>query len=79
MPILPIPMQLTLIFLDEPVPSREIKGSEKGKIAYLCICTGCHTYSGRMIGPPVQIIQTLYMDNPRGLADCIANPVKKRV
>ena len=64
--------------LDEPVPPREIKGSEKGKIAYLGICTGCHTYTGRMIGPPVQIIQALYMDNPRGLADYIANPVKKR-
>ncbi|MFD2164796.1 parallel beta-helix domain-containing protein [Thalassotalea euphylliae] len=64
--------------LDEPVPPREIKGSEKGKIAYLGICTGCHTYSGRMIGPPVQIIQALYMDNPKGLADYIANPVKKR-
>ena len=64
--------------LDEPVPRREIKGSEKGKIAYLGICTGCHTYTGRMIGPPVQIIQALYMDNPQGLADWIANPTKKR-
>lgn len=64
--------------LDEPVAPREIKASEKGKIAYLGICTGCHTYTGRMIGPPVQIIQALYMDNPQGLADYIANPVKKR-
>ncbi|WP_448211333.1 parallel beta-helix domain-containing protein [Colwellia sp. MEBiC06753] len=64
--------------LDEPVAPREINGSEKGKIAYLGICTGCHTYTGRMIGPPVQIIQALYMDNPKGLADYIANPVKKR-
>lgn len=64
--------------LDEPVPPRVIKGSEKGKIAYLGICAGCHTYTGRMIGPPVQIIQALYMDNPQGLAEWIAKPTKKR-
>lgn len=64
--------------LDEPVPPREIPASEKGKVAYLSICTGCHTYTGRMIGPPVQIIQALYMEDPEGLADYIANPVKKR-
>ena len=51
---------------------------DKGKAAYLGICTGCHAYTGRLIGPPVQIIQTLYMDNPQGLADFIAAPVKKR-
>ncbi|MGB0893774.1 MAG: parallel beta-helix domain-containing protein [Parashewanella sp.] len=64
--------------LDEPVAPREINMEDKGKIAYLGICTGCHTYTGRMIGPPVQIIQALYMDNPKGLADWIANPTKKR-
>jgi hypothetical protein len=26
----------------------------------------------------VQIIQALYMDNPQGLADYIANPTRKR-
>lgn len=65
-------------YLLEPVPPREIKGEDRGKIAYLGICTGCHTYTGRMIGPPVQIIQALYMDNPEGLAEYIAQPTKKR-
>ncbi len=64
--------------LEEPVAAREIAAEDKGKIAYLGICAGCHTYSGRMIGPPVQVIQALYMDNPEGLAAFIANPVKKR-
>ncbi|WP_102798960.1 parallel beta-helix domain-containing protein [Bowmanella denitrificans] len=64
--------------LDEPVAPREIDPSEVGKVAYLGICAGCHTYTGRMIGPPVQVIQALYMDNPQGLADYIAKPVKKR-
>ncbi|RYV02650.1 cytochrome-c peroxidase [Shewanella sp. OPT22] len=64
--------------LDKPVPAREIALEDKGKVAYLGICTGCHTYNGRMIGPPVQIIQALYMDDPKGLAEYIANPIKKR-
>ncbi|WP_286234930.1 parallel beta-helix domain-containing protein [Thalassotalea sediminis] len=64
--------------LDEPVPAREIDPSERGKVVYMGICAGCHTYTGRMIGPPVQIIQALYMDNPQGLADWIAKPTKKR-
>jgi parallel beta-helix repeat protein len=65
-------------YLLASVPPREIKGEDRGKIAYLGICAGCHTYSGRMIGPPVQVIQALYMDNPQGIADFIAKPTKKR-
>ncbi|MEM9254575.1 MAG: parallel beta-helix domain-containing protein [Pseudomonadota bacterium] len=65
-------------YLLASVPPREIKGEDRGKIAYLGVCTGCHTYTGRMIGPPVQIIQALYMDNPAGLAEYIANPIRKR-
>ncbi|WOH37724.1 parallel beta-helix domain-containing protein [Thalassotalea fonticola] len=64
--------------LDKPVPPRVIDKSETGKIAYLGVCTGCHTYTDRMIGPPVNIIQALYMDNPEGIAEYIANPTKKR-
>lgn len=64
--------------LDSPVPPRVIDPSERGMIAYLGVCAGCHSYTGRLIGPPVQVIQALYMDNPEGLASYIANPVKKR-
>ncbi len=64
--------------LDTPAEPRVVNVKDKGKAAYLGICTGCHAYTGRLIGPPVQIIQTLYMDNPQGLADFIAAPVKKR-
>jgi hypothetical protein len=31
-------------------------------------------YTGRLIGPPVPVIQSLYMDDPQALADYIANP-----
>ncbi|MDF2179012.1 right-handed parallel beta-helix repeat-containing protein [Aliiglaciecola sp. CAU 1673] len=69
---------ISTYLLAEPVAPREIDHSEVGKVAYLGICAGCHTYTGRMIGPPVQVIQALYMDNAEGLAAYIANPVKKR-
>jgi cytochrome c551/c552 len=63
--------------LPEPVAARTIDKSEQGKITYLGICTGCHSYTGRLIGPPVQAIQAMYEDNPEGLAAYIASPVKK--
>ena len=65
-------------YLLPAVEPRVIAPEERGKIAYLGICAGCHTYTGRMIGPPVQIIQAIYMDNPQGLGDYIAAPIKKR-
>ena len=68
----------TTNYLLPPVPPREIKPGERGRVVYLGICSGCHVYNGRMIGPPVQAIQALYLDNPQGLADFIAKPTKKR-
>jgi parallel beta-helix repeat protein len=68
----------TVNYLLPPVPPREIQPSERGKVVYLGICSGCHIYNGRMIGPAVQAIQALYLENPQGLADFIAKPVKKR-
>jgi parallel beta-helix repeat protein len=64
--------------LPEPVPPRSMEDIDKGKLVYYGVCAGCHAYNSRMIGPPTQIIQALYMDNPRGIADYAANPVKKR-
>ena len=65
-------------YLLPPVPARVIEPGERGKITYLGVCAGCHTYAGRMIGPPIQIIQALYMDDPQGLAEYIASPTRKR-
>jgi parallel beta-helix repeat protein len=64
--------------LPEPVPARSMNDMDKGKLAFYGVCAGCHAYGSRMIGPPTQIIQALYMDNPEGIADYAANPVKKR-
>jgi parallel beta-helix repeat protein len=64
--------------LDEPAQRREIAAEDMGKRAYYGICAGCHSYSIKMIGPPTQVIQALYMDNPQGIVDYITSPTKKR-
>jgi len=64
--------------LSKPVEPRDISGEEKGKLTYYGVCSGCHAYSVRMIGPPTLVIQALYKDNPQGIADYIANPERKR-
>jgi len=69
---------VTSYTLPEPVPPRVKEHMDAGKLAYYGVCAGCHAYNSRMIGPPAQIIQALYMDNPQGIADYAANPVKKR-
>ena len=69
---------VTTYLLEEPAERRIIAAEDMGKRAYYGICAGCHAYSTKMIGPPTQIIQALYMDNPQGIVDYITNPVKKR-
>jgi len=64
--------------LPEPYKPLELETMEKGKLAFYGVCSGCHAYDINMIGPPVQVIQALYKDNPKGLAEYINNPVKKR-
>ena len=58
--------------------AREIAASEKGKAVYFGICSGCHAYNVRLVGPPTQSIQAIYPANPQGIADFIAKPTKKR-
>ncbi|NCF14632.1 MAG: cytochrome-c peroxidase [Gammaproteobacteria bacterium] len=64
--------------LDEPAQRREIAAEDMGKRAYYGVCAGCHSYNIKMVGPPTQIIQALYMDNPQGIVDYITSPTKKR-
>ncbi len=64
--------------LEVPAEPRQIAADEVGKHLYSAVCAGCHAYKARMIGPPTQVIQALYMDNPQGIADFIASPTKKR-
>jgi parallel beta-helix repeat protein len=64
--------------LDEPVAPRETNLEEKAKLTYYGVCSGCHAYNVRMVGPPTVTIQALYKNNPKGIADYIANPLRKR-
>ena len=57
---------------------RVISADDRGEIAYLGVCSGCHSFTGRLIGPPVPVIQAMYANNPEGLAKYINAPVKKR-
>jgi parallel beta-helix repeat protein len=69
---------VTTYLLDEPAERREITAEEMGKRAYYGVCAGCHAYNVRMIGPPTQVIQALYFENPQGIVDYITAPVRKR-
>ncbi len=57
---------------------RVIEPSERGEIAYLGVCTGCHAYAGRLIGPAVEEIQARYAGNPEGIVSYINAPFKIR-
>lgn len=64
--------------LPKPVAPRQIAAAERGKQVYFAICSGCHAYNVRLIGPPTEVIQALYLENPQGIAEYIARPEKKR-
>ncbi len=69
---------ITTMQTDEPVPPAEYSDRQVGRLTYLAVCTGCHTYAGRIIGPPMVVVKALYQNNPKGMADWIANPTHKR-
>lgn len=71
-------MNVASYTLPERVPPRDKEHMETGRLVYYGICAGCHAYNSRMIGPPTQIVQALYMDDPEGIAAYAAEPVKKR-
>ncbi len=51
---------------------------ELGSRTYYGVCTGCHAYNVRMIGPSIKSIQALYFEDPEGLATYINAPTKNR-
>ena len=63
--------------LPTPVPGKPLTLEEKGRITYLSVCTGCHTWNTRIVGPPMAVIQTMYRDNVDGMVKYIKAPVKK--
>jgi parallel beta-helix repeat protein len=69
---------LTSMRLKHPVTNTPLTLEQKGRLAWLAVCTGCHTYSTRLMGPPMVAARAPYMGNPQKLADWIAHPTKKR-
>lgn len=68
---------ITSLRLPEPVPSKELTLEQKGRITYLSVCTGCHTYAARIVGPPIITIQALYKDKPEEMVKWLKKPTKK--
>ncbi|MBS1952227.1 MAG: right-handed parallel beta-helix repeat-containing protein [Bacteroidetes bacterium] len=64
--------------LAKPVAPRQTTVAEKGKMTYYGVCSGCHAYNTRLVGPPVVMVQAVYKSNPKGIVDFITNPVHKR-
>jgi parallel beta-helix repeat protein len=64
--------------LNKPVAPRFTALEEKGKLTYYGVCSGCHAFNTRLVGPPVIAIQALYKNNPQGIIDFIIKPVHKR-
>ncbi len=65
--------------LPERVVSEPLTLEQKGRLTYLAVCTGCHSYSVRIQGPPMIAARAPYMGgDPKVLADWISTPTKHR-
>ena len=62
----------------KPVVATPFTADQKGRLTYLAVCTGCHTYNSKLVGPPMVVIKALYGKDEQRLADYIAKPVRKR-
>jgi parallel beta-helix repeat protein len=69
---------VTTMRLKDPVANAPLTLEQKGRLAWLAVCTGCHSFSTRIMGPPMVAARAPYMGDPQKLADWIAHPTKKR-
>lgn len=61
-----------------PVVNAAYTPEQKGRLTYLAVCTGCHTYDSKLIGPPMVVVKALYGKDAGRLAEWIAKPTHKR-
>jgi len=71
-------MALKTMRFDKPVESPSLTLEQRGRLTWLAVCTGCHSFTSRLHGPPMVAARVPYMGNPQKLADWIAQPTKKR-
>lgn len=64
--------------LSEPAEAPKYTKEQKGRLTYLAVCTGCHTYNTVLHGPSIQSIQALYGKDIKALKEYITKPVRKR-
>lgn len=64
--------------LSEPAEAPKYTKEQKGRLTYLAVCTGCHTYDTVLHGPSVQSIKALYGKDVDALKAYITKPVRKR-
>jgi parallel beta-helix repeat protein len=69
---------LVTMRLDKPIATPSLTLEQKGRLTFLAVCTGCHSFSTRLTGPPMVAARAPYMGNPQKLAEWIANPTKRR-
>jgi parallel beta-helix repeat protein len=62
----------------DPVVNAAYTPEQKGRLTYLAVCTGCHTYDSKLIGPPMVVVKALYGKDALRLAEWIAKPTHKR-
>ena len=61
----------------EPVAAPVFTAEQKGRLTYLAVCSGCHTYDSKLVGPPMIAIKALYGKDAQRLADWIAKPIRR--
>jgi parallel beta-helix repeat protein len=69
---------ITSLKTREPVGSVAYNPEQKGRLVYLAVCSGCHTWDSRLLGPPMITVKAIYGKDAAGLANWIAKPVHKR-
>jgi parallel beta-helix repeat protein len=70
--------ELVTMRLSKPVMSGPLTLAQKGRLTFLAVCTGCHSFSTRITGPPMVAARAPYMGDPQRFADWIAHPTKRR-
>ncbi len=60
--------------LPKPAEQRDVDLERETEIVFYGVCSGCHAYNTRLIGPPIKDLQAMYKNNPEGIAEVIKDP-----